>query len=149
MRSSASVHIDRPPAAVFPYIEEPAKLRLWVSGLAETVRLTPGETRVGTQFRNITQQPNGKRAEAQGEIIAFEQNQRIAYRVNDGGFLAVIEYSLAESAGHTLLTQTLTTTPQNPLLKLLFAFMGPMVSGQARKRLETDLAKLKQVVEGT
>lgn len=147
MRAQAEIEINRPVAAVFPFVEEPDKLKLWVNGLVENTRLTPGETRPGVKFRNITAQANGNREQAEGEIIAFERNKRIQSRVVGGGFDATIDYQVTDLQGRTRVTQYLDAVPQNPLLKLVFALLGSMMSGPAGKRLLNDLTKLKEVVE--
>lgn len=147
MRSQASVDINRPVGFVFSFVDEPEKLKLWVSGLVETIRVTPGETRPGMKFRNVTQAANGKRSEAQGEILSFVPDKQIKYRVVDSVFDAVIEYQLQATATGTRIIQNIDIAPQSRFVRLIFTLINPIISGQTQKRLLTDLNKLKQVAE--
>jgi uncharacterized protein YndB with AHSA1/START domain len=78
----ARIDIARPPAEVFAYMTDPAKLGTWQD--AEDVeQLTPGPVGAGTRLREV-HKALGRRREEITEIVVFEPGRRFDIRVVEG-----------------------------------------------------------------
>jgi uncharacterized protein YndB with AHSA1/START domain len=139
------VEIERPAAAVFPWLLEPERLAQWIGGLVETEPLTEGEPRVGSRSREVVEE-RGRSYVLETELTALEPGERLEARITSGaGFTCESSYRLDEREGRTRLTCVL-ETEYKPFVARLFA---PLVTRQAQRKLESDLARLKELVEAS
>jgi uncharacterized protein YndB with AHSA1/START domain len=102
-RNEHSVEIERPAAAVFPYLTDGEKLRQWVGGLVESTALTEGGARVGAKSREVVEE-RGQRFELETEITTCVPNEALQARITSQGFETLSTYRLQEDGGRTRLT---------------------------------------------
>jgi uncharacterized protein YndB with AHSA1/START domain len=141
-RNEHSVQIERPAAAVFPYLTDGEKLRQWVGGLVESTALTEGGARVGARSREVVEE-RGQRFELETEITRYAPNEVLQARITSKGFETLSTYRLQEDGGRTRLTSVL----ESRYTMLLARLLAPIVTRQAQKKLEADLDRLKRLVE--
>ena len=85
----------------------------------------------------------GRRFELETEITRYVPNEALQARITSKGFETLSTYRLQEGGGRTRLTSTLESKYSMILARLL----APIVTREAQKKLEADLARLKQLVE--
>jgi len=141
-----SVVIDRPPAAVWPWITNADQQKKWVSWLVEIRPLTASTEGVGSRALWIMQdQNNNRKMEITGEIIAVNPRQSVTVKLwSDGSFDGTSNYTLVDLGnGKTRMDATGTYRYQQSFARLL----EPLITPQARKKMDADLQTLKSQVE--
>lgn len=96
------LEIGRPPARVFPWIEDPERQKRWMKGLEANEVVGGGPTRVGARTRMLIKE-GGRRAEYDGEVTAYEPPRRLAIRMWGGalpkGMELHVDYRLHDLGG--------------------------------------------------
>ena len=141
-RNEHAVEIDRPPAAIFPYLVGSDERLRWMGALAASEQVTDGEPGHGTRFRDVFEE-RGQRIEIDAEIVEWNPPERLGLRLRGRAFEATGLQTLEALDGGTRLTTTLETDYKSRVARL----MAGMITRQAQARLETDLARLKELVE--
>jgi uncharacterized protein YndB with AHSA1/START domain len=146
MQNHASIEINRPPEVIFPYIDDHAKLKLWMKDFMSSNRPPDADSRVGMTFQMTFGQQAGSRT-ADTEIIAYEPNKRLKLRSTDISFTVDIDFTLTSANGATRVNYDVESTPLSPFFKLMMGISGMFMKGIANKQLQRDLKKLKQIAE--
>ena len=138
---TATIVIDRPPARVWSWIAEPVHQKQWISWLVDS---QIGET---GQFHWVRVDPtmNNMRVEINGQRTAFDPPRTLAAHVTSGGmFDGDVAYTLAQLGPN----QTRVDYDGRYHYAGFFArLMEPLITPQAQKKLDGDVARLKQLVE--
>jgi uncharacterized protein YndB with AHSA1/START domain len=144
-RNVVTVDIGRPARQVFTYFSELDRVKQWASGI---VAFDPpsGGIHVGDQYR-VTMEVDGQRTIMHEQVVAFEPDRVLALRLRDAAtppmFTEEAEFRLDGSAdGGTRLTATAQTRYHG-----LPWLLEPLITHVAQRKLEGDLARLKQVCE--
>ncbi len=134
-----SVHVNRPVAEVFKYMDDPTKLPEWNSIVEES---TPSETpvRVGTLVRSRARFL-GRKIESTFEVIEHEPNKRVVQKTD-----RPFSFKL-----------TNTFEPENGGTKVIGAFEGepggffklsePILARIAKKQFQAQLETAKELLE--
>ncbi|HLL53934.1 MAG TPA: SRPBCC family protein [Myxococcaceae bacterium] len=138
----AEVQLSAPPAAVFPFLVEPERLKAWLGGLSESVPLTEGGPRVGARSREVVTE-GGERVEMVTEITRYERNRLMAVHITADGFTMDATYQLWESSGGTKLRYEAETKFE----PVMFRLLAPLIQPEVQQKLERDLRRLKQLAE--
>ena len=142
-----AIDINRPAAEVWPWLIEPEKQKKWVSWLSEARTLTPESSRVGSRELWVMVDPgmNSQRIEIESEVISVIPNERLNLRIaSKGMFTGDATYTLITTQGGV----TRVVNSGNYRYEQWFArLLEPLVSPEAHKKLETDMARLKKLVE--
>jgi uncharacterized protein YndB with AHSA1/START domain len=142
-RNEASVEIARPAGDVFPYLLATDRRLRWMGALAESEKLSDGEPRLGTRFRDVFED-HGQRIEIDAEVVEWEPNARVATRLRSSAFEATARQTLEEVDGRTLVRTTIETEYRSRIARM----MAGVITRHAQRRLEEDLKALKRLVEG-
>lgn len=143
MKSTYSVEIKQTPAKVFVWITEPDRIKLWLGGLKETQILTEGGLRVGARDRMILEMPEGKYV-METEVLDFQADKFIKVKATvPEGFDQVIVYTLEDIGGATRLTFESETDMKHWMANVMLPLWWP----DAEKKMQSDLAKLKELAE--
>jgi hypothetical protein len=138
------VEIDAPPVEIFPWLAASERRCEWMGALAESEPLTEGEPAVGSRFRDVFED-FGRRVELEAEIVELEPPRAMAVKLVCKAFDATSSQRLEElDGGRTRLTAVIETEYKQRAARLA----APVVTRHAQKRLEQDLARLKELVEG-
>ena len=116
-------------------------MREWVGGLVEFRPLDEGP-QLGSRAIQVVD-VSGRRWELESEIVGFEPPRRLEARLRHKGFESLAEYRLEPAGVGTRVTATMETEYRQMAARLLAA----VVTRQAQKKLESDLARLKLAVE--
>jgi uncharacterized membrane protein len=136
-----SIEIRRPVEEVFAFISDPWNEPQWEKTVTE-VRVTPdGPPAVGTKVTKVGSFL-GVKLEATNEITALEPNRSLSFKGTSGP--ASLEATMRfEAVGEgTHLSGTFQVEPGG-----LFKVAGPLFASQAKKQLEADLQRLKELSE--
>jgi len=137
---ASTVHVDRPPEAVFPYLVEPSRQALWSD--VPMKQLTEGPLTAGSRME-VTFGIGPVKAVIGLEISALERDQRMAFRSFSGPIQWDGEYRLRPGeAGGTELSQE-----GRLAFTGLWRLLQPLVGAEIKSGEVKELERLKTVVE--
>lgn len=141
-RNEHSVEIAVAPEDVFPWLADPARRLRWMGALVESESLTEGPPELGSRYRDVFED-HGQRIELEAELVEVEPGERLTARLVSKGFESTSSQRLEADGAGTRLTAAVETRYTMLAARLL----APLVTRHAQKQLETDLARLKELVE--
>jgi uncharacterized protein YndB with AHSA1/START domain len=122
MRACAETVIARPREAVWRWASDPAQWHRWEDTLGDV-------------------------ATDDYEIAASEPPRRQVVRAVSGRFPFEGTLELSEDVGGTRVRHTVDAGPEDALARVVFVFARPLVRRSMRRRIEAQLARLKEMVE--
>ena len=122
MRASAEAVIERPRDAVWKWASDPAHWHRWEETLGDV-------------------------ATEDYEIAESEPPRRQVVRATSGRFPFEATLELFADVGGTRVRHTVEAGPEDALARVVFAVARPLVRRSMRRRIEAQLARLKQMVE--
>ena len=134
-----SVEISRPPAEVFPWLFEEDKVPQWTTGLEDYERLDSGPLSQGARFRQKLE-VSGQHFAVEMDVFEYDPPSAAASSFEIRGIDVITRYALAESGGGTKLTQSVEASGGGIKGRLFI----PMIQPHLERKLEADLAALKQ-----
>ena len=143
MRCEGTVAVDKPPAEVFPWLLEADKVPRWMSGLEVYEQLAPGPLRVGSRIRQELL-VSGQHLRFELEIARFEPPHAALLRFEGSGFKAANEYAVSAVDGGSQVTWVISGDTTSFKARLI----APMVQAKLQEKLDTDLARLRSLLEG-
>lgn len=135
-----SIVINRPLSDVFASLADLEKNVIWRSGTVEAKKTSPGPIGVGTTYRMVNS-AFGRRMEGEAEVTEFEPNRRCVTK-NRSGVEIETERIFEPIEGGTRVTFFVKAD-----LTGFFQLAEPLVAGMGRRRLESDVADLKDLIE--
>lgn len=142
-REHAVIEINRPPEHVFRYLSEPEKVKAWVSWLVEIRSTGQG---LGARDTWIMEDANNnnERMEINAVVVEWDPPRTVALDISSPlGFTGQQKYTVTPTATGSRLEVTGAYTYQRWYWQLL----EPLVTPQAQKKLDGDLAKMKELAE--
>jgi uncharacterized protein YndB with AHSA1/START domain len=137
-----SIEIKASPQRVFPYLVEPARLKLWVGGFVESRPVAGSTPGVGTKSIDIVRD-NGREIALETEIHRYAPPYRLEVGIRGPGLTAVSDYRL-EGSDTTILTHR-----QDARFRGVMKLLAPFLGRAGRRRMREDLARLKAAVEAS
>jgi carbon monoxide dehydrogenase subunit G len=135
-----SIVINRPVDEVFASLSDLEKNVMWRSGTVEAQQISTGPIGVGTTYRMVNS-VFGRRLEGEAEVTEFEPNRKFVTKTRSG-------YSIeAERIFEVVEGGTRVTFVVNADLAGFFQLAEPLVAGMGKRRLESDVADLKDLIE--
>jgi carbon monoxide dehydrogenase subunit G len=113
-----------------------------MGALVESEPLTDGPLEPGSRFRDVFED-HGQRIELEAELVEVDAPRVLVVHLVSDVFEATIDQRLEHVDGGTRLTAEIETT----YTKLAARLLASVVTRHAQKRLEDDLARLKELVE--
>lgn len=138
-----STTIEKPVSEVFAFVRDEHNIPKWDPDLLTVTKTSDGPIGKGTTF-NLEIKPFMGETEGHGEVLAYEQDQRIELQFVMGKLSPHVFHLFEPAAGGTRFTRRVEMQPTG-VMRLMSPLMGPMM----RKRNVTYLATLKQLVEDT
>ncbi|MGW5195265.1 SRPBCC family protein [Kribbella sp. NPDC004138] len=140
MRFTNTITVNRPPVTVFAFLANLENLPEWNYALAETRKLTPGPTGVGTRYLQTRTIP--VRAEETLEITELIQNEKLTIDGTLNAFPAKVTYTLRPTGNGTTLTNTVEL--RTPGARNLLA---PIARNRIKSAVADNLAELKRLLD--
>lgn len=144
---TGSIEIARPPQVVWSWVTEPAKVKQWVSWLVEIEPMDGGLMAPGQRQVWIMEDQNngGMRMRIVNQVVEAKPAEYLRIETaSDGAFRGDASYRLVDLGnGRTRLEDAGSFHFDSWFARL----MEPLITPQARKKMESDLARLKQLAE--
>ncbi len=131
------------PDEVFRHLTEPSLLTRWIGGLVSSKALTEGGLKVGARSLETVEE-NGRRVEMETTVVRLESNRLFESTIRAPHLEGVARYRLNPEGDRTRVTHTLEARYKGLLMRCMAPFIGSVV----RKKLASDLGRLKSLVEG-
>ena len=141
IKFSNSVVVQRPIDEVFAYLVNSEHDAEWEEGVVEVRKTSEGPWGLGTTFVYVTQFM-GRRIEEPGKITECQPNERFSFSTGSGGVRVDGTFTFEPSDGGTKVTYS-----GEAELGGLFKIARPLLAGQIKRQTETNMAKLKTVLE--
>jgi len=140
-----TIEIRASAAKVFFWLEDPERAMKWMVSVSksEIVEEKPGH--VGTAFREYVEE-DGRGLEMRGVITAWEENSRLAFRLESDFNTTEVEFTLHEENGLTRLVQKADMQFKGAL-KILGIFIAPALVKKIKSQAEGEFAELKRLCE--
>lgn len=136
-----STLVDRPMPDVFAFISNPLNLAKWQAMIAHIEQATPGNPAVGSKYK-VSAEAMGRKIDGVLEIICFEPPAKIGF-VNRAGPMQVnIVVALKVVGDGTKIALHAEGHPGG-----VFAFAEGILAHKVKSEMETNLARLKSVLE--
>jgi hypothetical protein len=139
----STIHINRPPQAVFAFVSDYECDPRWRSEAIELTYQSPGPTGMGRQALE-TATAFGRRLETLTEVTEYEPDTKIISR-SISGPTPIIAYRLVTPDGAgTRFTYRLEVDLSKAWF---FRLLRPVLMPWYKKTVESNLARLKQILE--
>lgn len=132
--------IARPLAEVAAFVVEPENERLWIDGIKESARETPGPIAAGSRVRRVAAFA-GRRIAYTPEVLEYEHERRVLMRT-DTPFPMTIEYAFAAEGDRTRFTQRLIGGPTG-----IAGLLSPLIATMVRRNVAADMERLRVLLE--
>jgi carbon monoxide dehydrogenase subunit G len=136
-----SVHIDKPAADVFSFVSDFANDAKWQSGVVRSEQTSAGPLGKGTTGQTV-QKFMGREMKSDLLVTTFDPPKRFGAKTTSGPVQFEVMCTLEEMGGGTHMTVHMEGEPGG-----FFKVAEGMVKNELNKSLDTDLAKLKQMLE--
>ena len=143
MRCETTVNVVKPPAEVVPWLLDADKVPLWMTGLEVYEPREPGPLRVGSKIRQELL-VSGQHLRFELEVARLEPPDVAVLRFEGSGFKAANEYSISAVGGGSRVTGVISGETTSFKAKLI----APMVQAKLQEKLDTDMARLRALLEG-
>lgn len=140
-RAETSLVINCPTGKVFAYLSDISKGTEWQSELLEVHQTSSGPVGVGTTLKEV-RRLLGRKLETAFTISEYEPDLRLGFKSTTGQIPMSAYYNLEGEAGGTKVTITVEAE-----LTGVFRMTEPLVVHTAKKQMDADLAKLKELLE--
>jgi uncharacterized membrane protein len=135
VRVELAIEIKRPVADVFAYVIDPERLPEWQESAVSIRKISD---RRWEEERRIA----GRRVECEVEVTELEPHKRFNLRSDAGSIELEVEHVFSETDGGTRL-EVVAEGKAGGLMR----FAERTIESRARDELETDLDRLKRVLE--
>jgi uncharacterized protein YndB with AHSA1/START domain len=139
---TVEAEIARPPADVFAYVTDPAKLATWQTNTVSAVVEGGGPLRVGSRLREVHRGPGGKQLESLVEVSELQPDRLFSLRMLEGPLPVDARISLEASGHGTLMRFNVHGEPSGPL-----RFLQPLMRAALKRQFREHCATLKRVLE--
>lgn len=144
MRVTESIVIDRPAEEVFAFFDDRANDSQWMATVVESEWAHPGQqTQLGRQGRMVMDAMG--RREFEDVVIEYEPGRHVAHRsISDS---MVVYSSCTAEPVESGTRATVVTEPERLPGGLFGLLISPLVARNIRRNLQSDLARLKELLE--
>jgi uncharacterized protein YndB with AHSA1/START domain len=138
---TVDTQIRRPPADVFAYATDPAKLATWQTNTVAAERLDDGPLRVGSRLREVHRAPGGRELPSVVEVSALEPDSVFGLRVVEGTPIH-LDTTFEPADGGTRVRFRV-----HGRLTGAMRFAQPLVGPMLKRQFTSQLETLKRVLE--
>jgi uncharacterized protein YndB with AHSA1/START domain len=134
--------VERPVSHAFRACDSPELQLRWIASLVEVERDPECEWGLGSRFRQVHLEA-GVRQVFEGELLAYEPDQRIVLRLEHPDFVSTTELRFEDLGQRCRIRQRSKLELRSLPLKLMQGTVGRVVA----KRFQEDFARLKVLLE--
>ena len=140
--SQTSVTFNQPAARIWPWIVEPPRLKQWLGGFVDSIPQNGSGLRVGARSKELIDW-DGRRWEILSEVTELDPGRRLKLHMVADSFEDDTGYVLEEHDGVTQVTYT----NDAHYTMLIARLMSPLINHDVERKVQTDLAKLRGLLE--
>lgn len=140
-RAEASISINCPVSKVFTYLVDIPRGTEWQGELVEVQQTSSGPMATGATFREV-RRLLGRNLETVFIITEYEPDGKLGFEATSGPIPIRGYYSLDGTVNGTNLTLVVEAE-----LTGVFKMTEPLLVHTARRQMEADIAKLKEILE--
>lgn len=141
IKVEVSIVINRPVEEVFAFLSDLEGNSKWRPGQIEAKKTSESPIGVGTTYRTVNN-VLGRRMEGEMQVTAYEPNRQYTVKSKSGYFPFEARRIFEPVEGGTRVRFVVEAEPGG-----LFKLAEPLVESMARRRLEADVATLKDLME--
>jgi uncharacterized protein YndB with AHSA1/START domain len=141
IRAEWNAIIDRPIEEVFAYVGDQTNTPAWQAGLVEVRRTTDGPIGVGTRHTFVRTFMR-RRMEADNEYVAFEPNERIAFKTTSGPVRLEASYVFEPVGEGTRVTSRVEMDASG-----FMSLAEPLIAAGLRREMKAASRALKDLLE--
>jgi uncharacterized membrane protein len=139
---SNQIEIDRPVADVFRFIAHVENTPKWQPAVIESVQITEGPLRVGSQFREVATMM-GRRVTTVCEVTEYVPERKLGWKATSTGpFSYATSYTFTPAGNRTRIDIVGTFS-----LRGLWRLLEPVVKSEVRKESAQELTTMKAAIE--
>ena len=143
MKLETALEINKPPSEVYAFLLDEENLSLWIDGFVRLERISGEDGAIGSISKHIYNE-KGRVIERIEEITANVEDELLEGILKGDRLNILIRNQLKPiGEGHTKLLVEVEVQPKSLFYKLFL----PFFRGGMLKRQESDLQRLKEVVE--
>jgi uncharacterized protein YndB with AHSA1/START domain len=140
-----SILINRPPADVFPWIDDPERAMQWQKGVKKGTILYETPERIGTTFTEEMEE-DGRSLEMTGRISGYRPGELISFHLESKIHRVEACYAVAGEGDGSRVTVETTIRWKFPM-SFISLFMGSQIREGILKQTEAEFAELKRLCE--
>ena len=141
VRAESSLVINCPIDKVFAYLADISRGTVWQSELVEAKQTSSGPVGVGTTISEV-RRILGRNLETSFTITEFVPDCRLEFKSTSGPIPMRAYFSLEESSGGAKVTMVMEAE-----LTGVFKMTEPLVVSSAKRQMDADIARLKEIME--
>ncbi len=145
MKLSFTVEIESSPEEVFRWLKDPEKAKKWMTSVSETEMLSGTPNTVGSTFREVIEDTNGK-TEMHGVVTGYQENELISFHLSGQYNTVDVEFRLEKNGERTRITQNAEVCFRS-FMKILSVFLGPAFKKGITVQSQEEFARLKELCE--
>jgi uncharacterized protein YndB with AHSA1/START domain len=145
MEHKFSISINKPPAEVFPWIDDPEKAMQWQKGVKKTAILHETPERVGTTFWEEMEE-DGKSLEMTGTITGYTPGHMISFHLESRIHSVDACYRVSGDEKTSSVFIDTVVRWKFPM-SVMSLFIGRQIREGITKQTEAELAELKRLCE--
>jgi uncharacterized protein YndB with AHSA1/START domain len=139
---TVGTEIGRPPAEVFAYVTDPAKLATWQTNTISAVADTDQPFGLGTRVREVHRAPGGKQLVSVVQASEYEPDRVFALRMLDGALPIHARITFESTKLGTRVQLDAHGQPSGPM-----RLAQPLIRLTLKRQFAGYCATLKQVLE--
>jgi uncharacterized membrane protein len=137
-----SIIINRPIEEVFAFVTDLQNNIKWMTGVIAAEMTSPAPLKAGSTYR-FDIKIMGMTLETKGEVTAYEPPTKYAWKATSGPFPMSGGTTFESVEGGTRVTDMIEAEPGG-----FFKLAEPLLMKQQQSQMETDMKKLKEILEG-
>jgi carbon monoxide dehydrogenase subunit G len=144
-KADYTLEMNAPIEKAFEAVSDPAKQKIWMEGLEETIYPSPLDSDgnpVGTKFKQRIREGRSVN-EYDGEVTAYDKPNHLGVRVGNRQFTVLVDYRFASTDSGTRLNYTADLRFHTVIARV----MGVLFSWFTRRILDQQMKRLKDVAE--
>lgn len=136
-----STLVDRTTPDVFAFLSDPLNLTKWQAMVAHIEQVTPGNPAVGSKYK-VSAEVMGRKVDGVMEVTCFEPPLKFGFTNRSGPMQVDITVTLKVVGSGTKIALHAEGNPGG-----VFALAEGILAHKVKSEMETNLARLKSVLE--
>lgn len=145
LQVTVEAELDEPPEKVFPFLADPEKMPLWMSGV-ESAEWAQGSAPVSGGRFSMRYRYARRVNDITMEITAVEPNMRFEYHTVEGSYPIEASFNVRPNNGGAFVTYTQNALSDSKMAALGFMLSAWFAKPMMRRALRKDLVKLGDAV---